>query len=266
MNIPMTLTNATIGITILVIFSVLGLVVVRRIFRSADLIVHHPVTDPLLQVVGMMFAILIGFMCGDAMNRFATARAVVQQEACSVADVFRLAEGFHAEERDKIRALCMNYCDDVINDEWPKLAQRKSSAKVWKTYNELWHQLTRLKVQDESEACVLQSILPCMVNVGDNRRMRIESMHNGLPLALWIVLGVAGLATVLFTFFFSAENGKLQMSMTAIIALVIGLNVFLLASYDDPFTGDVMIGPDAFVIDKRTFEEALKSGEWEDVR
>lgn len=251
-----TLVGSCIVIVVLVLVSLGGLMFVRRILKLEELESHHPVTDPLLQVVGMMFAILLGFMVGDAMSRFTQARMIVQQEASSIADVFRLAGGFSNPERDNIRSLCSRYADDVINDEWPKLAAKKTSNKVWKTYNELWATLNGIKVKDDSEACVLQCILPCMVSVGDNRRMRVEAMHNGLPAALWGVLGMAGVATIMFTFLFAAPNRILQMVMTSIITIVMGLNVFMLASYDDPFSGDVMVSPDAFVVDQKTFKMA----------
>jgi hypothetical protein len=32
-----------------------------------------------------------------------------------------------------------------------------------------------------------------------------------------------------------------------------GLNVFMLASYDDPFAGDVHVGPEPFVVDQHLF-------------
>lgn len=261
MLFPNSFFSAAIAIGLLVLAAVCGLVIVRRLFNTAELVEHHSVTDPLLQVVGMMFAILLGFMCGDAMQRFAQARTIVQQEAAAVADVFRLADGFADEHKNKIRKLCVQYVDQTIEDEWPKMAQKKTSNAVWKTYDELWQTLTRLKVRDDSEACVLQTILPSMVSLGDNRRMRVEALHNGLPPALWMVLGIAGLATVFFTFFFGSENPRLQMAMTALIALVIGLNIFMLLAYDDPFSGDVVIQPDAFIVDQRSFKMVLGKDE-----
>jgi hypothetical protein len=82
--------------------------------------------------------------------------------------------------------------------------------------------------------------------------MRVEAMHNGLPPILWGVLAIGGIATILFTFFFGG-NLRIQVIMTGLIAVLIGLNIFLLASYDDPFSGDVMVGNDAFVVDQRIF-------------
>jgi len=96
-----------------------------------------------------------------------------------------------------------------------------------------------------------------MASVGDNRRMRVEAMHNGLPPVLWVILGIAGVATILFTFFFGAKNRRLQMVMTSIIAVVIGLNIFMLANYNDPFSGDVTIGPDAFIVDQKSLGKTM---------
>ena len=257
MNFSVTLSGAVVLIVLFVAFCLGILRLVRRVLRPEELESHNVVTDPLSQLVGMMFAILLGFMVGDAMNRFAAARAIVQQEASSVADVFRLAAGFEAADRERIRSLCSQYVDEVIDDEWPKMAHMKTSNKVWKTYNQLWETLTALKAKDESQAAVLQCILPCMVSTGDNRRMRVESMHNGLPPVLWVVLGIAAAASILFTFLFGARNRILQMVMTSIVTTVMGLNIFLLASYDDPFSGDIMIHPDAFVVDQKTFKAAV---------
>ena len=248
-----TLWLAFAGIAFLVAGCLSVLLAVRHFIKIDDLETHHAVTDPLLQVVGMMFAILLGFMVSDAMQRFAQARSTVQQEAASVADVFRLADGFSDSDRNHIQKLCITYVDQVVNDEWPKLTYKKTSNKVWHTYDELWSTLSKLKAKDESQASVLQCILPCMVSVGDNRRMRIEALNNGLSPVLWIVLGIAGVATVLFACLFGAKSKTLQMVMIAIITIVMGLNVFMLASYDDPFSGDVRIGPDAFIVDQRLF-------------
>lgn len=85
-----------------------------------------------------------------------------------------------------------------------------------------------------------------MHSIGDNRRLRVEALHTGLPMELWVVLGLGGFSTILFTYFFGAENFRIQMIMVAMVSLVICLNLFLLATYDDPFSGDVKITPSAF--------------------
>ncbi len=238
---------------LLVALSLGGLQLVRRRLDVDYLASHHDVTDPLLQVVGMMFAVLLGFMVGDAMQRFQQARSTVQQEAASVADVFRLAEGLPNAKRDEIRFLCQRYVDVVIGDEWPKLRSKKTSNLAWQAYDKLWSACVDYQPANQAQSNVQQTMLPVMVTMGDSRRMRVEALHNGLPPVLWVVLGIGGVSTILFTFFFGARNMRIQMAMTSLIAITIGLNIFLLASYDDPFSGDVMVRADAFLVDKRIF-------------
>jgi hypothetical protein len=196
-------------------------------------------------------------MVSDAMQRFEGARSTVQQEAASLADVFQQSHGLPAETRDKIRLLCRQYADLVIGEEWPLLAKRKTSAKTWRTYDELWNVCTDFQPKSQAESNIQQTMLPSMNSVGDCRRLRVEALHNGLSPILWGVLVVGGFTTVLFTYFFGLQNLRMQIIMTAIVSLVICLNIFLLACYDDPFSGDVMVTPTAFEVDQKIFKMCL---------
>ncbi len=50
------------------------------------------------------------------------------------------------------------------------------------------------------------------------------------------------------------------MVMVAIVSLVICLNIFLLACYDDPFSGDIMVQPTAFETQLKLFKLELDPG------
>jgi Protein of unknown function (DUF4239) len=242
------------AILVVVALSVCGLLAVRRWIQATDLKVHHDVTDPLSQVVGMMFAVLIGFMVSDAMQRFEEARATVQQEAASLADIYNLAGGLPAATREKLRSTCIAYAEQIINTEWPLLAQKKISVPTIRTYRTIWQECITFHPSDQAESNIQQVLLNSLTDMSDARRLRIEALHNGLPLALWWVLLAGGLATIIFTYFFGIKNTKLQVVMTAIVTLVICLNIFLLASFDDPFGGDVMVHPTAFEADLMMFK------------
>ncbi len=250
---PYTLLGLTL-ILVVVCLSVGGLLAVRRWIQATDLKIHHDVTDPLSQVVGMMFAVLIGFMVSDAMQRFEEARATVQQEAASLADLYNLAGGLPKPTRDQLRATCITYAEQIIHDEWPLLAQKKISVPTIKTYRSIWQQCINFAPNGQGESNVQQVLLNSLADMSDARRLRIEALHNGLPFALWWVLITGGFATIIFTYFFGVKNTKLQVVMTAIVTLVICLNIFLLASFDDPFGGDVMVHPSAFEADLMMFK------------
>lgn len=226
--------------------SIGGLIIARKFLGNTDLRNQHDITDPYSQFVAMLFAVLLGFMVADSMQRFGIARETVQQEASSLGNVFRLSEGLAQNDCTLLRRLCMQYATEVVDDEWPMLAHKKDSPKAWAIYRKLWTAITSYEPTSNRQVNAQQVLLSSMVTLGDARRMRVEALHSGLPLVLWIVLFVGGTATIVFTYFFSAENLHIQVIMVGIVSLVICLNLFLLATYDDPFSGDVMVTPAAF--------------------
>ena len=247
-----TFSNSLIMTLVVVICAIGGLLCVRRWFLKAEN-TQHDVADPLSQVVGMMFAILLGFMVGDAMQRFSSARAIVQQEAASLADVYRLSVGLPDAMHAKIQHLCIDYADEVINREWPLLSKRGASDRAWNTYVELATLCCKYSPVTQGQSNVQQCIIPCIVSLGDNRRMRVESINSSLPSDLWWVLLIGAVATILFTYFFAANHLRTQIVMVAIVSVVLCLNIFLLASYDDPFSGDICIHPTALQLDLDRF-------------
>ncbi len=245
----------TTAITSVVFLSVVGLLFIRKWLQSTELKIHHDVTDPLSQVVAVMFAMLLGFMISNAMQRFETARSTVQQEAASLANIFNYAGAFQETEKKELRKLCIRYADQIVHEEWPLLSRRNVSVSTIKTYRTIWEKCVGYKPISQQESNVHQAALAALVDMSDARRLRIEALHNGLPPALWVVLLVGGLSTIIFTYFFGAQNAKLQIIMTAMVTFVISLNIYLLFTFDDPFEGDVMIRPTAFETDLMMFRK-----------
>lgn len=250
----------SLALTVLtVLISIAGLLIFRRLDGHDELKAQHEVTDPYSQFVGMLFAVLLGFMVADAMQRFSLARQTVEQEASSLANVFRMADGFPEPRRLKVQGLCLEYADEVIK-AWPLLAKKKTSPEAWNTYRVLWKECTTYEPVTARETNAQAAMLPCMASLGDSRRLRVDALHNGMSPILWVILGVGGLATIIFTYFFSCNNLYVQMVMVAIVSLVICLNIFLLACYDDPFSGDIMVQPTAFETQMKLFKLELDPG------
>lgn len=241
-----TIITATLLTALTMLLAVGGVLLVRKRVSSEFLKEHHDVADPMLSIIGTLFAVLLGFMVANAMQRFEEARINTQQEASAVANVYRVATGLPEPTRSKLMHAAVDYVDSVINDEWPKLATKGTSEKAWHAYNELWNVCAHYTPSGNGDNNLHASLLSFMGTVGDTRRMRVGALHNGLPRDLWVVLLAGGIATIGFTYFFGIQNLRLQIVMTSMVSLAICLNMFLLFSFDDPFSGDVMISPTCF--------------------
>lgn len=234
--------------------AIAGQLLVRRTRAHADFKKHHDVADPMLSIVGTLFAVLLGFMVANAMTRFEEARINVQQEANAVMDLFRITEGLPEQDKVTLRRDIKAYVSVVINDEWARMAHRESSPEATSLCDKIWSDCATFKPKEDYQNNLQQKMLDTVSSLSDCRRVRLYAMHNGLPISLWVVLFAGGIATLILTYLFGIQSLRLQILMTTIVSVVICLNMFLLASFDDPFSGDVMVHPTAFQLDLEAME------------
>lgn len=240
-----------------IVLSVAAMLFVRKKLGLRYLRYHHEVSDPLLACVGTLFAILLGFMVANAMSRFEEARLNCEREAGAVADIFRLSLGLPPAIGADIRADCSRYVDSVIDVEWGEMEQRRMSDDAWNRYGEIWQDCLRYEPESQRQANIHASLLSSVMTLGDSRRIRATQMSYQLPGMLWAVVLTGAVATCALAIFFGIKHLVLQIATTSLVTLVLCLNVFLLATYDDPFAGDIRVRPHAFEVDRQTFRAVL---------
>ncbi len=249
--------NFIVIATLTILLAVGCMLLVRKRLGLGYLRQHHEVSDPLLACVGTLFAILLGFMVANAMNRFEEARLNAEQEAGAVADVFRLSLGLTPGVGSDIRTDCARYVDAVIDQEWKSMANRQMSDDCWNRYGEIWQDCLRYEPTGQREANIHASMLTAVMTLGECRRVRATQMSYQLPPVLWAVVIAGALATGTLSIFFGIQHTGIQIATTSLVTLVLCLNVFLLATYDDPFGGDITIKPAAFEVDRSNFRAIL---------
>ena len=219
---------------------------------SADALEAHQGTGyAVLGLVGTLFSVLIGFMVVASLDNYHDARQHVQMEANALGNIYRLAHGLSDVDRRRIRQLCREYCDAVIDDEWAKMETKQTSQLAWQKYELLWDASVSIKPRDTRESDILQAILAADYIYAENRRARIVQSQNGfLPPALWIVIVFGALITITITYTFSGKWVGYQRLMIALVSLSLGLNIWLLVVFNSPFAGMLKINPDMFILDR----------------
>lgn len=233
------------------------MLMVRKRADLNELRMNHAVADPLLSVIGTLFSVLLGFLVAGAIQRFDEARINVQEEAGALADVFRASAGFPEPLRSELQNKCTSYADVLINKEWEMMEQKKSSPEAWEIYSDIWRLCVEFVPANNGQSNVHQAVLSAISHLGNYRTLRFAAMVNQLPLGMWVVVFAGGGATIAFTYFFEVQNEKTQVLMTGLVATVMALNIFLLANYDYPFSGDVRVSSAAFQLDLDLFKKFL---------
>jgi hypothetical protein len=227
---------------------------VRRLFSAEVLRRGHDITGNLLSVVGTLYAVLLGLIVVDALVRFEGAVDVVQKESNCLADIFLLAERLPEPQQSRMKEACRTYATLVVEQEWPLMDRGLVSMEARKTAFSLTRCLNDFEPKTEAEKAVFPLLLEQIRSLWDYRRERSSTAQYGIPLVEWFVLIVGGVVTVIFAGLFNAENTNLQRLLTAMAALIIGLNLYLVSLFGYPFAGELSVSNRPFKIDLAIFD------------
>ncbi|MBS2006994.1 MAG: DUF4239 domain-containing protein [Cyanobacteria bacterium SZAS TMP-1] len=233
---------------VFVALALAGQALVNRIVKQEVLELHHSAGEAMMGVVGTLFSVLLGFMVASAMDRYNDARMHDEQEASNVASIFRVARGLSDIDRPRIRQLCREYVNDVIDNEWPKMEAQVKINHGWETYQELWESTVAVVPENDRQSNLQQGLIASMQSLGEHRRARILLARTSMQPALWWVVGFGAFITMALSYIFASQFPRVQGFMTTLVATALSLNIWLLSAYSHPYSGELKIRPTMFLL------------------
>lgn len=238
-------------------FALLGQIVVRRFlprwFGDKD---YNDIVGQFLSASGVFFGITLGLLSVGAWENFAACDAAVTKEATAIGVLYRTVENYPEPHRTALTDRLRNYTRDEIDHAWPLQRQGlnaqsvgTASIKGFSAY------LTHVEPQSEGHKALHGEALRQFSNMIESRRERLASVSTQLPSIIWGVIVGGSVLNLSLMWLFVVENKRLHDLLTAILACLLGLLVFLLAVMDFPFRGEFSVGPDSF---EMTYDQVMK--------
>ena len=172
-------------IALVVLFSVAGLVLVRRYADVEWLKRQHEVASFFFLMIGTLYAVLIAFAIFVVWTTFQDAGTNLEHEANEVGDLSRMAMTMSEPMRSDVRSALAEYIHAVVDDEFPAMAASRTSPRTWQAVESLWMvyanaEPTTLKMQ----ANYAES-LKHLNELSNYRRTRLFTMRGTVPSMLW---------------------------------------------------------------------------------
>ena len=234
-----------IGGTVFV--SIAGTLIVRRLISVEVLERHNDVAGFIYAVIGVVYAVLLGFAAITVWERYDRAQAAVEQEADDLADLYRDAQTFPSDVRAQLEGQIRDYVRLAVQKEWPAMADGKSSPEVWNAYIQLWRTYYQFSPGTDQEKTWYSQSLTKLNDLSNQRRMRLLTSRLGsVPVMMWVALLGTGLITIAFSFLFGTKNAMAQIVMSSGLAFTVALVMVAIISLGQPFAGMSRIGPQPF--------------------
>ena len=226
--------------------AVSGALLVRRMVGADVLAYHNDVAGFIYAVVGVVYAVLLGFTAIIVWEQFRHAQEGAEREANALADLYRDSRGFPPEVRDAVELHVRTYARLVVEKEWPAMAEDKTSPETWDEYNQIWRTYHEFAPQDDHQRLWYAESLQRLNILADSRRDRLLSVRAGVPTVMWGVLLGGGVITIGFSFLFGTRNARAQAIMVAGLSLTIGVVLLAILALQRPFAGITRVDPEAF--------------------
>jgi len=236
-NLPIWLiTVAVLGLSLLVgLGTSYGM---RHLFRlhSSDDETESAVS--LMQVVAAYIGILIAFAGVQVWQDFADADNGVHKEVATAAQLYR-DMATYGPEMLAARAQLRAYTNSIVNDEWPLLANGRTSDKTDVALFKLFDSIGKVRPKDGRDTAIYAELFHNLNELVELRRDRLIHSDSGMPVILWIVGLVGSILIVAYTATF--PRSRTNALMIGGISIALGLVFLFILIVDRPFMGSFSV-------------------------
>ena len=200
----------------------------------------------------VLFGLLLGLVAVATYQNYSNVADLVDKEASSIGALYRDFGAYPEPIRDRLRDRLRDYTRYTIEDGWP--LQRRGIAPTGGTdrITKLSELLFTFVPSNRSEEIMHTQVLRHFDNVVELRQSRLANVTLGLPAVLWWVVAFGALLNIVLIWLQDMEI-HVHLILGGVLASIIALVIFLIAALDNPFRGEVSVGPDSIALVYETF-------------
>ena len=254
---------AVLTITVTVVVGLAGLYLtrkwVRRVHGSQHS--HNDVVGYYLAAFCVFYGITLGLLAVATWQTYTDVETRVGQEAARVGVLYRDVSGLPDPYREQLQADLRAYIRQVVDVAWPLQRKGVVPETEGKVLSEFERHLTEFEPQTEGQKALYRQAYTSFNELADLRGRRLQSVRQGLAAPLWTVVFAGAFLSIALTWFFDMKSLSMHSWMTVMLAALLGLLIFMLGALDNPFRGDISVGPGPFdlVYHRRMLSEPTPS-------
>jgi len=227
-----------------------GLVCTRRLGHMLGLyaLLDNNTVGWIFSSILVMYAIAIGLIAIATWGNASTASLAASQEASHIVTLYRTLAGYPEPHRSEFMRPILAYTRSVIEIAWPAQRRGEVSEKGTEILFDLGSRVFKFEPTTSGQSVVHAEALRAFNTLVEFRRRRIEATTYAVPTALWVVVLIGAALSIFASYLFNIKSLLAQSLLTTLLASMIALLVFFIASTDHPYRGVNAIKPLAYEI------------------
>jgi hypothetical protein len=255
-DLPLWLMGPAIVAT-LCLFAIVGLFLVRRRLLPRLRVNQgdSEFTGAMLQSVMVFYGLAVALIAVSVFQTYSDASKVVTGEATALTAIYRDVSSYPEPIRSDLQKEIRDYTDQVINQAWPLQRRGHIPTAGVERMSSSQAVLDKFEPATEGQKILHAETLHAYNLLIQARRLRLDAVGSGLPAVMCAVIVMGAFISLSASFFFKVEDVRLHCIEVLLLAVFIGLVIFMIVALDRPFRGDLGIPPEPY---KLTYEQLMK--------
>lgn len=218
----------------------------RRVMHQRVREGHNDVLVPLFLTAGTIYAVMLGFLVVVVWEAYGDAKMNVALEASTLTTMYRQTNGMQPDELKAMREHLRAYTEAVVEKEWDIQARTGGAApearrQIAAIYREFAHMPA-----DVANLSINREFLSQFSVVTAARNKRTLQAGEEIPWVLWLGLVGGAVIVVALSCLLYMDTWWPQVLVSAVLALMIGMLLFITVILAKPFQGALALEPGPF--------------------
>ena len=200
-------------------------------------------TGAMMQAIMVFYGLAVALIAVSVWQTYTDAAATTSREATAVGVLYRHMGGYPEPVRSELQHELREYLEYVIKEAWPQQHRGEVPRGGVEKVNDVEAKLVSFEPGTEGQKLLHGETLRAYSQLIEARRLRLDAVLTGLPGALWVVIVIGALVSLSSTFFFQVEDTIVQKIQVVLLAIFIGMIIFIIFALDRPFRGDLGLQP-----------------------
>jgi Protein of unknown function (DUF4239) len=246
-DLPLVITGPGI-IAALCLFAVSGLAVVRRrvLPRLRIDAADSEFSGAALQAVMVFYGLAVALIAVSVWQTYSHTAEIVSEEAAALAALYRDVSSYPDSVRPHLQNELRDYVRYVIQEAWPLQRRGKVPVGGVERMDRFQAELAGFEPSTEGQKLLHAETLRAYNQMIHARRLRLDAVNTGLPAVMWVVIVAGAFIGLSSAFFFRVEDARLHGIQVLLMAVFIGLVIFMIFALDRPFRGDLGLRSDPY--------------------
>lgn len=193
-----------------------------------------------------LYGITLGLVTVATWGNYTSVSDIASAEAAAITALYRDTDGYPEPARTELRTELRDYTDAVVRIAWPAQRQGRVSTEGDVRVTDFQRTLVAFNPRTEGERAVHQEALRQFNVLVEHRRRRAESVSASIPGVLWAVVLYGAAIVVALSYSFPIRAYAEHAWLTGVVTATMALLIFVIATLDHPYRGEVSVSPDAY--------------------